>query len=60
MGHLLPVLSKLDFTAVQFGPNVLLDQIRKYMPNTRVDGCLHPMALMANDEEKIIAEVKRD
>lgn len=60
MGHLLPVLGKLDFTAVQFGPTVLLDQIRKYMPNTRVDGCLSPMTLMSNDEEKIIAEVRRD
>ena len=60
MGHLLPVLGKLDFTAVQFGPTVLLDQIRKYMPNTRVDGCISPMTLMYNDEEKIIAEVKRD
>jgi len=60
MGHLLPILSKLEFSAVQFGPTVLLDQIRKYMPNTRVDGCLSPNTLMSNDEEKIIAEVKRD
>lgn len=60
MAHLLPVLSQLDLTAVQFGPTVLLDQIRKYMPRTRVDGCLHPMTLMSNDEEKIIAEVRRD
>ncbi|MEA4964349.1 MAG: uroporphyrinogen decarboxylase family protein [Oscillospiraceae bacterium] len=60
MAHLLPVLSKLDFTAVNFGPTVLLDQIRKYMPNTRVDGCLSPMTLMRNDEEAIISEVRRD
>ncbi len=60
MAHLIPVLSRLDLTAVQFGPTVLLDQIRKYMPNTRVDGCLDPMHLMNNEEEKIIAETRRD
>lgn len=60
MGHLLPVLGRLKLTAVQFGPTVLLDQIRKHMPRTRVDGCLNPMTLMANDEEQIVAEVRRD
>lgn len=60
MAHLIPVLSRLDLTAVQFGPTVLLDQIRTYMPDTRVDGCLDPLTLMSNDEDKIIAEVRRD
>lgn len=60
MAHLIPVLSRLNLTAVQFGPTVLLDQIRKHMPDTRVDGCLDPLTLMSNDEEKIIAEVRRD
>lgn len=60
MEHLLPVLGKLDFTQVNFGPTVLLDKIRKYMPNTCVEGCLSPMTLLTNDEERIIAEVKRD
>ena len=30
------------------------------MPNTRIDGCLSPLTFMSNDEEAIIAEVKRD
>lgn len=60
MGHLLPVLSKLNFTQVNFGPTVLLDQIRTYMPDVCVEGCLNPMTLLTNDEDKIIAEVKRD
>lgn len=60
MSHLLPILGKLDFMGVNFGPTVLLDKIRKYMPRTRVDGCLNPMTLLSNDEEKIIAEVRRD
>lgn len=60
MGHLLPVLARLDFMGVNFGPTILLEQIRKYMPHTRVDGCLHPMTLLSNNEEQIIAEVRRD
>lgn len=60
MGHLLPVLCRTKLDAVQFGPTVLLDQIRKYMPHTRVDGCLDPMTLMRNEEEEIIAQVRRD
>lgn len=60
MGHLLPILGRLDFMGVNFGPTVLLDKIRKHMPRTRVDGCLDPLLLMTNDEEAIIAQVKRD
>ncbi len=60
MAHLLPVLGKLDFMGVNFGPTVLLDQIRQHMPRTRVDGCLDPMVLLSNDEEAVIAQVKRD
>ncbi|HHV96675.1 MAG TPA: hypothetical protein GXX37_09430 [Clostridiaceae bacterium] len=60
MGHLLPVLAKLNLTGCNFGPNVLVDEIRKYMPRTRIDGCLAPFTFMSNDEEAIIAEVKRD
>ncbi len=60
MSHLLPVLSKLDFTEVNFGPTVLLDKIRKHMPRTRVDGCLDPMLLLSNDEDAVILQVKRD
>ena len=60
MGHLLPILGRLNFTAVNFGPTVLVDQIREYMPKTRIDGCISPMTLLSNDEERIIAEVKRD
>ena len=60
MAHLLPILGRLDFNGVNFGPTVLLDQIRPYMPNTRVDGCLSPMTLMSNDTEAVIKEVRRD
>jgi len=60
MKHLLPVLAKLNLTGCNFGPTVLVEDIRKYMPNTRIDGCISPLTFMRNDEEAIIAEVKRD
>jgi uroporphyrinogen decarboxylase len=60
MGHLLPVLSRLNFTGVNFGPKVLVNDIRRYMPKTRIDGCLAPFTFMRNDEKAIIEEVKRD
>lgn len=60
MAHLLPILGKLNLTGCNFGPTVLVDEIRKYMPRTRIDGCLCPLAFMRNDEEEIIRQVKRD
>lgn len=60
MGHLLPILGKLNLTGCNFGPTVLVDEIRKHMPNTRIDGCLAPFTFMKNNQEKIINEVKRD
>jgi uroporphyrinogen decarboxylase len=60
MGHLLPILGRLNLTGCNFGPTVLVDEIRKHMPTTRIDGCLAPFTFMNNDENAIIAEVKRD
>lgn len=60
MGHLLPVLGRLNFTGVNFGPNVLVDEIRKYMPRTRIDGCIAPYVFMRNQSEEIVSQVKRD
>lgn len=60
MEHLLPILARLNFTACNFGPTVTVDKIRKYMKTTRIDGALAPFTFMSNDEEKIIAEVRRD
>lgn len=60
MGHLLPLLADFDLTACNFGPTVMIREIRKYMPNTRIDGQLAPFTFMRNVEEDIIAEVKRD
>ncbi|HPP36029.1 MAG TPA: uroporphyrinogen decarboxylase family protein [Clostridiales bacterium] len=60
MGHLLPILGRLNFTGCNYGPKVLVDEIRKYMPKTRIDGCLSPMTFMSNDIDAIIREVRRD
>lgn len=60
MGHLLPILAKLNLTGCNFGPTVTVEEIRKYMPRTRIDGQLAPFTFMRNDQDAIIAEVKRD
>jgi uroporphyrinogen decarboxylase len=60
MAHLLPILGRLNLTGCNFGPTVLVDQIRRYMPRTRIDGCLSPLVFMHNDEEEIKRQVIRD
>lgn len=60
MGHLLPLLSDFNLTGCNFGPTITIQEIRKYMPNTRIDGQLAPFTFMRNNEDDIIAEVKRD
>lgn len=60
MGHLLPILARLDLTGCNFGPTVTVREIRKHMPHTRIDGQLAPFTFMRNDTEAIIAEVRRD
>ena len=60
MGHLIPLLADFDLQGVNFGPTVTVQEIRKYMPCTRIDGQLAPFTFMRNVEDDIIAEVKRD
>lgn len=60
MGHLIPLLADFNLTGCNFGPTVTIQEIRKYMPRTRIDGQLAPFTFMRNVEEDIIAEVKRD
>lgn len=60
MGHLLPLLGKLNLTATNFGPTLTVDEIRKHLPNARIDGQLAPFTFMRNNQDDIIAEVKRD
>ena len=60
MGHLIPLLADFNLTGCNFGPTITVQEIRKYMPNTRIDGQLAPFTFMRNNEANIIAEVKRD
>jgi uroporphyrinogen decarboxylase len=60
MGHLVPILSRLNLNGCNFGPTVTVEHIRKHLPNARIDGQLAPFTFMSNDEDKIIAEVRRD
>jgi len=60
MGHIIPVLSRCNLTSVNFGPNVLVDDIREYMPNAVINGCLAPFTYCRNEEVNIVAEFLRD
>ena len=60
MGHLLPILGRLDLNGVNFGPTVMVPEIRKNLPHARIDGCIAPFAFMRNEREELIAETIRD
>ncbi len=60
MGHLLPMLGAYQLTVCNLGPKLGVDEIRKHLPHTRIDGCLSPMTFMSNERNKIFDEVKRD
>jgi len=60
MGHLLDPLSRAGLNVVNFGPKVRFARIRRHLPRAVVHGTLAPFTLMRNDEDAIIAEVRRD
>ena len=60
MGHLLPILSRLNYTGVNFGPTVMASEIRKHMPRAVIDGQLAPFTLSRNEEPGIVLEFLRD
>ncbi|MCK9479067.1 MAG: hypothetical protein M0R40_06150 [Firmicutes bacterium] len=60
MAHLLPILGRLNLTGCNFGPTLGVEEIREHMPKTRINGQLAPFTFMNNNQDDIIAEVKRD
>lgn len=60
MGHLLEALVRANLNAVNFGPKVRFAQIRRQMSRAVVYGTLAPFTFMRNDEDAIMAEVRRD
>jgi uroporphyrinogen decarboxylase len=60
MGHLLPVLSRLDLRGVNFGPTLTVTDIRRHLPHAVIEGQLAPFTFSRNDEQGIIREFLRD
>ncbi|MFP4176370.1 MAG: hypothetical protein ACLFT2_04020 [Candidatus Brocadiia bacterium] len=60
MGHIVPILGRLDLTGVNFGPTVMVDHIREHLPRAVIDGQLAPFTFSRNEEENIVAEFLRD
>lgn len=60
MGHLLPVLAKVDLTGTNFGPTVMVEDIREHLPHAVIHGQLAPFVFSRNEEVNIVAELVRD
>ena len=60
MAHIIPELAELDLNGVNFGPTVMVPEIRKYLPHARIDGCIAPFTFMRNEEDQLRYEVQRD
>lgn len=60
MAHLLPILSRLGFTWVNFGPTLTVSEIREHCPKAVIQGQLAPFTFSRNEEELIVAEFIRD
>lgn len=60
MGHLLPLLGRLNMTGVNLGPTVPADEIRRHLPRAVIHGQLAPFTLSRNNEPRIVAEFLRD
>ncbi len=60
MGHLLPLLGKLELNSVNFGPNLKVSDIREHLPKAIIFGQLAPFTFSRNEEVNIVAEFLRD
>ncbi|MBS3762416.1 MAG: hypothetical protein KGZ25_03825 [Planctomycetes bacterium] len=60
MGHIVPILGRLNLTGVNFGPKVMVDHIHKHIPTAVIRGVLAPFTFSRNEEENIVAEFLRD
>ncbi len=60
MGHLLPLLGKLNLTGCNFGPNLTVTEIREHLPHAVIHGQLAPFTFSRNEEVNVVAEFLRD
>ncbi len=60
MGHLLPLLARVDLTGTNFGPTVMVGDIRHHLPHAVIYGQLAPFTYCRNEEANMVAEFLRD
>jgi len=60
MGHLLPLLGRLNLTGVNFGPTVTVRDIRQHLPKAVIYGQLAPFTFSRNESRRIVMELLRD
>jgi uroporphyrinogen decarboxylase len=60
MGHLLPILGRLNMTGLNLGPTVMVNEIRKHAPRAVIYGQLAPFTYCRNEEVNIVLEFLRD
>lgn len=60
MAHLLPLLGRLNFSGVNFGPKLTVAEIREHLPGAVIEGQLAPFTFSRNEEVNIVAEFLRD
>ena len=60
MGHLLPLLARVDLTGTNFGPTLTVAEIRRRLPRAVIDGQLAPFTFCRNEEANMVAEFLRD
>lgn len=60
MEHLLPLLSAAGLNRVNFGPTVMVSEIRRHLPHAVIEGQLAPFTYSRNEEENIVLEFLRD
>ena len=60
MGHLLPILGRLNMTSLNLGPTLTVREIREHCPQAIIYGQLAPFTFSRNEEQKIVEEFLRD
>ena len=60
MGHLLPILARLGLNGTNFGPTVMVEEIRRHLPHAVIHGQLAPFTYSRNEHENIVLEFLRD
>ncbi|HEY3321114.1 MAG TPA: hypothetical protein VGP72_11660 [Planctomycetota bacterium] len=60
MGHLLPLLGRLNMKGLNLGPTLTVTEIRHHCPNAIIYGQLAPFTFSRNEEENIVIEFLRD